>query len=100
MLVLYRSSYLAPACFLALGGLHQDKLCDTLQAMAPTYVKAVHRTSLLFIESNFDRLGLLSSTHGQHFYVEAGTVVAVNPLYHQEDNNNGVESCWGSEGSR
>ena len=34
----------------------------TLQAMAPTN-KWVHQTSLLHIESNFDRLGLLSPTH-------------------------------------
>ena len=39
----------------------------TLQAMPPTNVKTVHQTSLLHIESNFDRLGLLSSTHGQAF---------------------------------
>ena len=25
--------------------LHEDKLCDTLQAMAPTNVKTVHQTS-------------------------------------------------------
>ena len=37
----------------------------TLQAMAPTNVKTVHQTSLLHIESNLDRLGLLSPTHGQ-----------------------------------
>ena len=32
----------------------------TLQAMAPTNIKTVHQTSLLHIESNLDRLGLLS----------------------------------------
>ena len=48
--------------FLALGGLHDDKLCDTLQAMAPTNVKTVYQTSFLHIESNLDRLGLLLPT--------------------------------------
>ena len=44
---------------LAIGGLHEDKLCDTLQEMVPTSVKTVHQTSLLHnIESNFDQLGL------------------------------------------
>ena len=33
--------------------------------MAPTNVKTVHQTSLLHIESNPDRLELLSPTHGQ-----------------------------------
>ena len=36
-----------------------------LQAMAPTNVKRVHQTSLLHIESNLDRLGMLSPTHDQ-----------------------------------
>ena len=50
--------------FLAIGGLHENKLCDTLQAMAPTNVKMVHQTSLLDIESNPDRPALpaLSAT--------------------------------------
>ena len=33
-----------------------------LQAMAPTKIKTVHQTSLLHIESNLDRLGMLSPT--------------------------------------
>ena len=33
--------------------------------MAPTNVKTVHQTSLLSIANNFDRLELLSPTHGQ-----------------------------------
>ena len=53
-----------PKHFLALGGLHEDTLCDTLQAIPPTNAKTVHQTSLLHIESNLDRLGLLSPTHG------------------------------------
>ena len=37
-----------------------------LQAMAPTNIKTVHQTSLLhIIESNLDRLGMLSPTHDQ-----------------------------------
>ena len=32
---------------LALGGLHEDKSCDTFQAMVPTNVKTVHQTPLL-----------------------------------------------------
>ena len=53
--------------FLALGWLHEDKFCDTLQAMAPiNNVKTVHQTLLLNnVESNLDRLGLLSPTHDQ-----------------------------------
>ena len=50
---------------LALGGVHEDKLCDTLQAMAPTNAETVHQTYFFHIESNLDRLGLLSPTHSQ-----------------------------------
>ena len=46
--------------FLALGGLHEDKLGDILQAMAPTNVETVHQASLFHIESNPDRFGLLA----------------------------------------
>ena len=48
--------------FLALGGLHEDKLWDTLWAMIPTNIETVHQTSSLHIESSLDRLGLLSPT--------------------------------------
>ena len=48
--------------FLPIGGLHEGKLCDTLQAMTPTNVDTVHQTSLLPIESNLDLPGFLSST--------------------------------------
>ena len=42
------------------------KSYTVLQAMAPTNVKTVHQTSLLHnIESNLDRLELLSPTHDQ-----------------------------------
>ena len=44
----------------------------TLQAMAPTIVETVYQTSLLHIESNFDRLGLLSPTHGQRSQQQIG----------------------------
>ena len=37
----------------------------TLRAMAPTNAKTVHQTSLFLVESNLDRLGLLSPTHDQ-----------------------------------
>ena len=36
-----------------------------LQAMAPINIKTVHQASLLHIESNLDRLGMLSPTHDQ-----------------------------------
>ena len=36
-----------------------------LQAMAPTNIKTVHQTSLLNIENNLDRFGMLSPTHDQ-----------------------------------
>ena len=41
------------------------KSYTALQAMAPTNIKTVHQTSLLHIESNLDRLGMLSPTHDQ-----------------------------------
>ena len=44
----------------------------TLQVMAPTNIKTVHQTSLLHIESNFDRLGMLSPTHDQRSQQKTG----------------------------
>ena len=41
----------------ALGGLHDDKLCDTLQAMVTTNVETIHRTSL----SSRPRTGLATT---------------------------------------
>ena len=41
---------------------HEDKLCNTLKGMALTNDKMVHQISFLYIESNPDRLGLLSPT--------------------------------------
>ena len=48
-----------------IGGLHEDKLCDTLQGMVPTSVKTVNQTSLRHVKSNPDRTEFLSPTHGQ-----------------------------------
>ena len=50
-----------------------------LQAMAPTNIKTVHQTSLLHIESNLDRLGMLSPTHGQHSPQKNGKI-ALQPV--------------------
>ena len=51
----------------------------TLQAMASTNIKTVHQTSLLFIESNLDRLGLLSPTHDQRSQQQTGQI-ALQPV--------------------
>ena len=45
-----------------------------LQAMAPTNIKTVHQTSLLHIESNLDRLGMLSPTHDQRSHQKTGQI--------------------------
>ena len=45
-----------------------------LQAMAPTNIKTVHQTSLLHIESNLDRLGMLSPTHDQRSQQQIGQI--------------------------
>ena len=66
--------------FLALGGLHEDKLCGTLQALAPITVKTIYQTSLLHIESNLDRLGLLSPTHGQRSQQQSGEIALQSVL--------------------
>ena len=50
------------------------------QAMAPTNVKTVHETSLLHIESNLGRLGLLSPTHGQRFQQQSGQITLQSVL--------------------
>ena len=59
---------------LALGGLHKNKFWDTLQAMAATNVETVHQTFLFHIESNLDRLRLLSPTHGQRSQQQSGQI--------------------------
>ena len=43
-----------------------------LQAMAPTNIKTVHQTYLDRIESNLDRLGMLSPTHDQRSQQQTG----------------------------
>ena len=45
-----------------------------LQAMAPTNIKTVHSTSLLHIESNLDRLRMLSPTHDQRSQQQIGQI--------------------------
>ena len=45
-----------------------------LQAMAPTNVETVHQTSLLHIESNLDRLGMLPPTHDQRSQQKTGKI--------------------------
>ena len=52
----------------------------TLQVMAPTNVKTVHQTSLLHIESNLDRLGLLSPTHDKHSQQQSGQITLQSVL--------------------
>ena len=66
--------------FLALGGLHEDKLCDTLQKRAPVNFKTIHQTSLLHTESNLDRLGLLSPNHGQRSQQQSGQITLQSVL--------------------
>ena len=53
-----------------------------LQAMAPTNnnVKTVRQTSLLHIESNLDRLGLLSPTHDQRSQQQSGQITLQSVL--------------------
>ena len=60
--------------FLALGGLHEDKLCETLQALAPTTVKTDYHTSILHIESNLNRLGLSPTHHSQRSRKKSGQI--------------------------
>ena len=78
--------------FKAIGGLTRRQLCDTLQAMASTNVKTVHQTSLLHIESNFDRLGLLLPIYGQRFSAVKGTH-APNSFHQQAQFFHGHTSC-------
>ena len=56
------------------------KSCATLQAMAPTNVKTVHQTSLLHVESNLDRLGMLSPTHDQRSQQQSGQITLQSVL--------------------
>ena len=57
------------------------KIYAALQAMAPTNVKTVHQTSLLHnIESNLDRLELLSLTQGQRSQQQSGQITPQSVL--------------------
>ena len=51
-----------------------------LQAMAPTNIKTVHQTSLLHIESNLDRLGMLSPPHDQRSQQKTGNITLQSVL--------------------
>ena len=48
--------------------------------MVLTNVKTIHQTSLLHIESNLDRLGLLSPTHGQRSQQQSGQITLQSVL--------------------
>ena len=48
--------------------------------MAPTNVKTVHQTSLFHMESNLDRLGLLSPTHSQPSQQQSGQITLQSVL--------------------
>ena len=51
-----------------------------LQAMVPTNVKTVHQPSLLYIESNLNRLGLLSPTNGQRSQQQRGRITGLQSV--------------------
>ena len=51
----------------------------TLQAMAPTNIRTNHQTSLLYIESNLDQVGLLSPTQDQCSQQQTGQI-ALQPV--------------------
>ena len=55
----------------------------TLQATASTNIKTVHQTSLLHIESNLDRLGLLLPTHDQRSQQQTGQIT-LQPVYFEQ----------------
>ena len=55
----------------------------TLQAMAPTNAKTVHRTSFLHIESSLDRVGLLSPTHDQRSQQQSGQITLQSVLIYK-----------------
>ena len=64
----------------ALRGLHEDELCGILQVMASTSVETVHQISLFHIESNPDRLRLLSPTNGQRSQQQSGQITLQSVL--------------------
>ena len=77
--------------------------------MAPTNVETVRQTFLLHIESNLDRLGLLSPTHGQRSQQQSGQItlqsVLIKPKFlkantscrNNENCNTGVYGVGGLE---
>ena len=70
-------------CILALGGLHEDKLCGILHAIAPTTVEMALLTSIFHIESNPDRLGLLSPTNSQRSQQEGVHITLQSVLFNK-----------------
>ena len=69
-----------------IGGSHDDTLGVTSQGMKPTnIVKKVDQNSLLHIESNLDRVGLLSPTHGQRCRQQNGQIKLQNVMTNQSN---------------
>ena len=56
------------------------KSCVTLQTMTPDNIKTVHQSSSLHIDSNLDRLGLLSPTNDQRSQQQTGQIVLQSVL--------------------
>ena len=54
-------------------------------AMAPTNVKTVNQTSLLYIESNLDRLETPSPTHGQRPQQQIGRITLQSGLINKPE---------------
>ena len=73
-----KSSQVIQNVFLAVRGLREDKSMHTLQWHRP--VKMVHQTSSLHIESNSDRVGLLTPTHGQCSQQQSGQITLQSVL--------------------
>ena len=61
--------------------------------MAPTNIKTVHQTSLLHIESNLDRLGMLSPTHDQRSQQKTGKNYAPTSFDQQVQVSQGHTFC-------
>ena len=65
----------------------------TLHGMAPTNIETVHQTSLLYIEVNPDRLGLLSPTQDQRSQQQSGQITLQLVLDRQAQVPQGHTSC-------
>ena len=75
-----------------LGGLHEEaRLCNALQVMAPSNLRKVHQNSLLHVESNLYRLGLVSPFHGQPSMDQPGKVAI--PARGQLDTTKWIFPC-------